>query len=52
MPAALEDKKQLVEQQALSALNYLSDRDKEKVLKYIQSLLFLEEIKNDEASAT
>jgi hypothetical protein len=52
MSAALDDKKQLVEQQALNALNYLSDRDKEKVLKYIQSLLSLEEIKNDEASAT
>lgn len=51
MPAAPEESKDLVEQQAANALGYLSDRDKEKVLKYIESLLNLEKIKNDEASS-
>jgi hypothetical protein len=52
MPAALEESKNLVEQQAANALSHLSDRDKEKVLKYIESLLNLDKIKNDEASST
>jgi hypothetical protein len=51
MPAASEESKALVEQQAANALGHLSDRDKEKVLKYIESLLTLEKIKNDEASS-
>jgi len=52
MPASPEVTKMLVEEQAINALNHLSDKDKEKVLKYIQSLLTLEEVKNDKASAT
>jgi hypothetical protein len=41
-----------VEQQALKALNYLSEEDKSKVLKYIESLVHLEISQNDETSAT
>jgi hypothetical protein len=52
MPAPLEEAKSPVEEQAIHALNHLSDKDKEKVLKYIASLLTLEQINHDEASAT
>lgn len=52
MPAVLEENKNLVEQQAINALNHLPDKDKEKVLKYIESLLNLEIAKNDKASST
>jgi hypothetical protein len=51
MSAAQEDHKQLVEQQALNALHYLSDKDKQKVLEYIESILTLENTKNDQASS-
>ena len=50
MPAVREDSKELVEQQALLALSHLSDKDKAKVLKYIESLLILEKIKDDQGS--
>jgi hypothetical protein len=45
-------KKTSVEQQAIKSLNYLSDEDKAKALKYIESLITLEKIKNDQTSAT
>ena len=44
--------KSSVEQQAISALNHLSPEDKTKALKYIESLVTLEKIKNDQTSAT
>ena len=50
MPADSSERK-AVEQQAINALNFLSDKDKEKVLKYIESLVTLEKVKNDERSA-
>jgi hypothetical protein len=40
-----------VEQQALNALNYLSEEDKSKVLKYIESLVQIEAPSNDQTSA-
>jgi hypothetical protein len=44
--------KSSVEQQAVKALAYLDDSDKQKVLEYISSLIDLTEAKNDEASVT
>ena len=41
-----------VEQQALHALNYLNEDDKSKVLKYIESLITLENLKHDQGSIT
>jgi hypothetical protein len=41
-----------VEQQALHALQYLSDDDKKKVLEYIGNLVTLQKVKDDQASAT
>lgn len=52
MPADSTNLKDLVERQALEALEHLSDKDKHKVLEYIQSLLHLAEVKNDQASST
>ena len=40
-----------IEQQALDALDYLSDEDKSKVLKYIESLIQLQSPSNDKTSA-
>jgi hypothetical protein len=51
MPATLPSN-QNIEQQALEALNYLSEDDKTKVLKYIESLIFLQTSQNDETSST
>lgn len=50
MSAAPEDTNALVEQQALAALGHLSDKDKVKVLKYLESILTLEKIKDDQGS--
>jgi len=50
MPAASSDQS-AVEQQAMAALNYLSPKDKTKVLEYIASLITLEKVKNDQRSA-
>ena len=53
MPASPEETKLMVEEQAINALAHLSDKDKEKVLRYIESLVTLEQVKkNDEASTT
>jgi hypothetical protein len=41
-----------VEQQALHALAHLSDKDKASVLSYIESLVTLEKVKNDQRSST
>jgi hypothetical protein len=41
-----------VEQQALLALNHLDEEDKSKVLKYIESLITLENAKHDQGSIT
>jgi len=51
MPASSTEKLS-VEQQALAALSHLNDEDKAKVLEYIGSLITLEKVKNDQASAT
>jgi hypothetical protein len=39
-----------VEQQAISALNYLDDQNKQKVLEYIDSLINLDKANNDKRS--
>jgi hypothetical protein len=39
-----------VEQQAINALNYLDDQDKQKVLEYIDSLINLDKANNDKRS--
>jgi len=44
--------KNTVEEQALQALRYLSDDDQAAVLKYIDSLVTLEKVKNDQGSTT
>lgn len=49
MPADSPDQLS-VEQQALLALNYLSEEDKSKVLRYIESLVHLENTQNDKTS--
>lgn len=41
-----------VEQQAVNALAYLNDKDKHQVLQYIDSLILLETVKNDQRSST
>ena len=41
-----------IEQQALHALTHLSDKDKASVLSYIESLVTLEKVKNDQRSPT
>jgi hypothetical protein len=40
-----------IEQQALNALDYLSEEDKSKVLKYIESLIQIDAPSNDKTSA-
>lgn len=45
-------KQELVEHHALMALRHLSDADQEKVLEYIEHLLTLEKVKNDQGSST
>ena len=53
MPAAqTEEEKSLIEQQAIDALSHLSDSDQAKVLAYIESLLNLAAVKNDQRSVT
>jgi hypothetical protein len=44
--------KNTVEEQALQALSHLSDKDQAEVLKYIESLVTLEKVKNDQGSTT
>jgi hypothetical protein len=41
-----------VEQQAIKALSYLNEDEKSKVLEYIDSLITLHEVHNDQRSAT
>lgn len=41
-----------VKQQALNALEYLGEADKQHILEYIKGLLNLENAKNDQTSAT
>jgi len=50
--AATSAKKSLVEEQALQALQHLSQEDKSKVIEYIDSLITLEKVKNDQTSTT
>lgn len=50
MPEAAPDQPS-VEQQAVEALTYLNDDAKQKVLKYIDSLVQLDEIKPDEQAS-
>ena len=53
MPVSPEETKSLVEEQAINALSHLSDKDKDKVLRYIESLVNLEQVnKNDQTSTT
>jgi len=51
MPADSETLK-AVERQAITALAYLSQSDKHKVLQYIDSLMLLEKVQNDQRSTT
>jgi len=53
MPVSPEETKSLVEEQAINALSHLNDKDKDKVLRYIESLVNLEQVnKNDQTSTT
>lgn len=47
-----QDKSDSVKQQALNALQHLDEKDKEHILKYIQSLLTLDKAENDQRSST
>lgn len=40
-----------VEQQAVNALGYLDDKSKQKVLEYIDSLITLDKVNNDERNS-
>lgn len=51
MPADSEAHK-AIERQAIDALAYLSPADKHKVLQYIDSLMLLEKVQNDQRSTT
>jgi hypothetical protein len=50
MPAAVVEN-EAIQQQAIKALAYLSDEDKLKVLEYIDSLVNLHKIHNDQGSS-
>jgi len=41
-----------IEQQALNAIAHLPPEDKKKILEYINSIVNLEQIKNDKGSST